>query len=173
MEVQRLLNNEHSHILPERYRLKEAMSPHAAALHEGIHMELSDFILPTTSNHLVVETAGGLMSPMTSQYTVLNGVIFWRKPVVLVSQAYLGSINHTLLCIDALKQHNVPLLGIVYSGQRNEESEAFIQEYTGVADFAHVEHLEHLNAECVSAQAEKMKHSLLGKNILDYFSANA
>ena len=173
MEVERLISNEQSLILPEKYRLQEAMSPHAAALHEGIKIELTDFILPNSTNHLIVETAGGLMSPMTAQHTVLDGVKFWKKPVLLVSQAYLGSINHTLLCLDALKRYDVPVLGVVYSGDRNEESEAFIAEYASITTCTFIAQLEQLNAEGVSAEAEKLKRSSLGKNILAYFSENA
>ncbi len=119
-------------IHPERYRLKEPASPHYSASLEGITIGKSAFVLPETTNGLVVETAGGVMSPLASGFLVIDLIEHLGLPVVLVSRNYLGSINHTLLTASALKQRNIPVLGLVFSGERGRHSEDFIREYTGL-----------------------------------------
>lgn len=160
MKVTSCVRNSRSVIHTERYRLREPMSPHAAAAHEGIDIQLSDFVLPKTDNLLLIETAGGVMSPLTQHHTMVDFVKHLNVPVILVSAAYLGSINHTLLCLEVLEHRGVEVLGVIFSGERNEESEAFVMKYKNVKRIAHVPYLHEVNAEHVQAVAEPLRQSI-------------
>ncbi|RYF93061.1 MAG: dethiobiotin synthase, partial [Chitinophagaceae bacterium] len=107
MEVERLVTNSTVTFHPEAYRLRAAMSPHASAAEEGVYIDPSKLVLPTTTRPMVVETAGGLMSPISNGLTNLELVISLQIPVVLVSKNYLGSINHTMLTHEVLCQHGI------------------------------------------------------------------
>jgi dethiobiotin synthetase len=123
---------------PERYRLQEPMSPHAAAARENIQIKLQDFSLPITRRPLIVELAGGLMSPFNSHQTNADLTKWLGLPVVLVSKNYLGSINHTLLTVEALRHRDIVVKGIIFNGEPNPETESHILEYTGLRNMGHV-----------------------------------
>lgn len=130
MEVKRLVTNSSVHFRPEAYCLKAAMSPHAAANEEGISIDPEKLRLPVESRAILVETAGGLMSPISNELTNLDLVKLLQIPVVLVSKTYLGSINHTMLTYEVLRQHDVNVMGIVFNGVENKSSEDFILQHT-------------------------------------------
>lgn len=130
MKVQSLISNNLTAFHPERYRLQAPLSPHASAALDGVQMKLADFTLPQTSNHLIVEGAGGLMVPLNEQDVMLDLVQQLQMPVILVSRNYLGSINHTILSIEALKHRQIPIAGIVFNGEPNPATESFIETYS-------------------------------------------
>ena len=98
-------------IHPEAYRLTQPMSPHAAATIDDLTIEASNLQIPTTENPLIVELAGGLMVPMREDYLNIDWVASTGLPVILIADYYLGSINHTLLSLAALKSRQIPLIG--------------------------------------------------------------
>ncbi len=116
----------------ERYKLVTPVSPHYAAELENLQIKRGDFKLPETDNNLLVETAGGLMSPLAEGFLIIDLIEELKLPVVLVSNNYLGSINHTLLSVAALEQRKINILGIVFSGQNNPASEEYILNHTKV-----------------------------------------
>lgn len=130
--VQRLISNATTQFHPEAYRLREPLSPHAAAAIDGVRISLDAIVLPQTANNLVVELAGGLMVPLNDQELNVDLVQKLGLPVVLVSKNYLGSINHTLLSIEALRHRNIPILGIVFNGPSVPATEEFVLAYSGV-----------------------------------------
>lgn len=130
--VQKHIHNAACKIHPERYRLLEPMSPHAAAERENIRIRKEDFILPSTDNNLLLETAGGLMSPLADDFLNIDLLAHLKLPVVLVSAHYLGSINHTLMSCEILRNRHIPVLGLVFSGTANPESEQVILAYSGL-----------------------------------------
>lgn len=132
MKVQEWISNEHTTIHPETFKLNTPASPHLSARLDGVEIRKEDFQLPQTENNLVVEGAGGLLVPLSTKELIVDLIAHLQLPVVLVVRNYLGSINHTLLSIEALKQRNIPLLGLIYSGNKNAESEAIIAEFSGV-----------------------------------------
>ena len=146
-------------VLPERYRLNQPMSPHAAAEKDGISIEIEDFQLPEVESNLIIEGAGGLMVPVNS-----NGLLYidlfqkWNVPVILVSRHYLGSINHTLLSVEALKSRNIPVEGIVFVGDENTTTESIILQVTGFKMIGRIPIAEEVNSSFVSEQAQKMKN---------------
>jgi len=114
----------------EAYILKTPASPHYAAELEDIEIKRDSIRLPNTSNSLVVETAGGLMSPLSYNYLNIDMIEQLDLPVILVSNNYLGSINHTLLSVEALRKKNITILGIVFSGEEVLSTRSFILSYT-------------------------------------------
>lgn len=130
--VKQHISNTKTVFHPEAYRLSAPMSPHAAAKIDGIEISLEKLSIPETKNTIVMEPAGGLMVPLNDKQLNIDLIKQWDLPVVLVSQIYLGSINHTLLSVEVLKTRSINLLGIIFNGERNPYSEEFILNYTGV-----------------------------------------
>ncbi len=113
----RKLTGGQTHIFPETYLLREPLSPHAAAEKGNIVIDPTKLLIPKTNNNLIIEGAGGLMVPISSDgFTFGDLLQQWQIPVVLVSRHYLGSINHTLLSIDYCRSHHIPLAGLIFNG---------------------------------------------------------
>ena len=117
----------------EAYRLVAPAAPLHAATDEGITIDPDRLEPPATSRPLVIEGAGGLMVPLTPKFFMIDLFERWNLPVILVASTALGTINHTLLSIEALKARGVPLLGIAFVGERNEDVESFICIRTGAS----------------------------------------
>lgn len=132
MEVRRLVTLNRARFLPEAYSLHAAMSPHAAAAEEGITIRKEDLGLPKVDGPLVVEPAGGVLVPVADGLLNIDLLKYWSLPVVVVSSYYLGSINHTLLTVEALESRDLPLAGIVFNGERNDHSRGVILRETGM-----------------------------------------
>ena len=115
-------------VLPEAYRLKTPASPHLAAEIDGITIDPEALVLPNTDGSLVVEGAGGLLVPLTREVAYIDVFARWRAPVVLCARTTLGTINHSLLSIEALRARGVAILGIAFIGDENAESERIIME---------------------------------------------
>ncbi|HYD15038.1 MAG TPA: dethiobiotin synthase [Hyphomicrobium sp.] len=137
-------------IQPEAYRLAMAASPHRAAAAEGIDITLAKLKLPDAKRPLVIEGAGGLMVPVNRQLLMIDVFASWRLPVVLVSRTALGTINHTLLSIEALNGRNIPILGIAFVGDEMPDSEHIITEMSGVRRLGRLPHLNRVNREALS-----------------------
>ncbi|GAB4019399.1 dethiobiotin synthase [Spirosoma koreense] len=136
--VRGLISNSVSRFHPESYRLRQPLSPHAAAELDGITIDPDAITHPQTDNALVIELAGGLMVPLNRHYLNIDLVQKLGLPVVLVSRNYLGSINHTLLSVEACRSRNISLLGIIFNGPTNPATEEFILAYTGLPCIARV-----------------------------------
>lgn len=132
IKVSQRIDNKKSNIHPERFRLSQPMSPHAAAEIDHVNIRIQDFELPKTDNHLIIEGAGGLLVPINQNETVIDLIAHLKAPVVLVSSYYLGSINHTLLSAELLKTRNIEVKGIIYNGDENEASLQIIEKMTGL-----------------------------------------
>lgn len=128
--VRGLISNSVSQFHPEAYRLREPLSPHAAAEIDGIRIDLNRIRVPQTDNALVIELAGGLLVPLNEQELTIDWVAQSGLPVVLVSRNYLGSINHTLLSVEALRSRSIPILGVLFNGPTVPATESFILNYT-------------------------------------------
>jgi dethiobiotin synthetase len=115
-------------ILPERYRLNTPASPHLAAGIDGVTIEATQLQLPEVSRPMVVEGAGGLLVPLTRELTYIDMFARWRAPVVLCARTTLGTINHTLLSIEAIRARDIELLGVAFIGEENADSEGIIVE---------------------------------------------
>ncbi|WP_276680795.1 dethiobiotin synthase [Empedobacter brevis] len=113
----------------ERYQLELAASPHQSAKKENIEIKLTDFSLPVTSNHLIVEGAGGLFVPLNEKEFMLDVIQHLNLPAVVVSTNYLGCINHTLLSIEALKNRGVLIDLFVFNGEFDEDTHQIILKH--------------------------------------------
>jgi dethiobiotin synthetase len=132
IKVRSLISNQLSVIHPEVYRLSKALSPHAAAKADKIAIDFKKIKLPKTSKPLIIEGAGGVMVPLNDKQLIIDLILKLKAEVILVSQNYLGSINHTLLTYEALKSRKISLAGIVFNGKSTPSSEEYILNYTGL-----------------------------------------
>ncbi|SHJ58165.1 dethiobiotin synthetase [Hymenobacter daecheongensis DSM 21074] len=130
--VRGLVQNSVSRFWPERHRLRLPASPHAAAAAENLTLRAGDFQLPETDNHLIVEGAGGLLVPLAPGLLIADLIGQFGLEVVVVSRNYLGSINHTLLTLEALRARGLRVRGLVFNGEPNPATEDFIAQHTGV-----------------------------------------
>lgn len=114
------------HILPEAYRLVTPCSPHLAAEIDGVTIDPDRLALPAVDGPLLVEGAGGALVPVTREILYADVFARWGKPVVLVARTALGTINHSLLSIEALRSRGVAIHGVAFVGDPVEDSEATI-----------------------------------------------
>ncbi len=138
IKVRELVTNTLSVFHPETYRLTQPFSPHKAAALDNSTIEPGKIIVPKTNNRLIIEGAGGLMVPLNDNFLMIDLIKQLDTEVILVSQNYLGSINHTLLSIFALQQRGIPIRGIIFNGKKDSYSEDLILKYTGVALLGHI-----------------------------------
>ena len=134
------------HVLPEAYRLTTPCSPHLAAEIDRVTIDPDRLALPEVDGPLVVEGAGGVMVPVTRDLIFADLFARWGKPVVLVARTGLGTINHSLLSIEALRSRAVPILGIAFVGDPVEDSEATIATLGKVRRLGRLPRLDPLNA---------------------------
>ncbi len=142
--VRELVSNSRTTFHPEAYRLQLPASPHQAAAAENIKLESAQIKLPPTTNNLIIEGAGGLMVPLSPSFLMLDLIAQLKAEVILVSQNYLGSINHTLLSIECLQQRRLPIVGLVFNGPPTPASEDFITTYSSL-----------VNSGCASSYAQR------------------
>jgi dethiobiotin synthetase len=147
-------------ILPETYRLKTPASPHLAAELDGIVIDPAALVLPDTIRPLVVEAAGGLLVPLTREVVYIDVIARWRAPVVLCARTTLGTINHSLLSIEALRARGIALLGIVFTGDENVETERIIVHIGRVSRLGRLPHLARLSA--LSLRTSFARHFNIG-----------
>ena len=141
--------------LQERYRLNTPASPHYAAKLDGIEIELSDFELPKVDGNLLVEGAGGLLVPINEKGLLYIDLIqHFNLPIILVSRHYLGSINHTLLSLEALKNRNLQVEIIVFVGDENPATESIILSHYPIQKVIHIPLSVEVNGEFVRNQAK-------------------
>jgi dethiobiotin synthetase len=116
-------------VLPEAYRLKLPASPHKSAAAEGITIDPANLALPVTDTPLIVEGAGGLMVPLTEEMLFIDLFQQWGAPLILCAHTSLGIINQALLSLEAIRARNIPLLGVAFIGDANEDSERVILKF--------------------------------------------
>ncbi|MBH2000305.1 MAG: ATP-dependent dethiobiotin synthetase BioD [Sphingomonadaceae bacterium] len=143
-------------ILPEVFRLTTPASPHLAARIDGVAIDLDDLALPQVDGPLVVEGAGGVLVPISETLLMADLFAHWGQPVILCARTGLGTINHSLLSIEALRSRNVPIAGIVFIGEAHAENERIIPQLGGVASLGRLPLIDPLDP--VSLAAAFMDH---------------
>ncbi|MGX5829280.1 dethiobiotin synthase [Mesorhizobium sp. 43Arga] len=138
-------------VLPESWRLREPLSPHRAAELDGVEIDACALVLPTTDRPLVVEGAGGLMVPLNRRALYIDVFARWNAPVVLCARTTLGTINHTLLSIEALRARSIPLLGVAFIGDRMVDTQKTIAEMGKVRVLGRLPRLESLTPGTLAA----------------------
>jgi dethiobiotin synthetase len=138
-------------VLPEAYRLQTPCSPHRAAEIDGVTIDPARLALPAVAGRLVVEGAGGALVPLTRDWLFADQIARWACPTVLVARTELGTINHSLLSIEALRARGVELLGIAFVGAAQEDSEATIAAIGRVRRLGRLALLPRLDAPALAA----------------------
>lgn len=159
-KIKSFLSNKKTVIHPNSYALKTPASPHFAAELDRITIDLKNFIEPKTENHLVIEGAGGVFVPLNSKDCVID-LIQPDYKVIVVSRHYLGSINHTLLTIEALQNRKITVAGIVFSGDENKATEAIILSKTGVYCIGRIEQEPYFDQNVIKEYADLFREHLL------------
>ena len=159
-KVKSFLSNEKTVIHPNSYALNTPASPHLAAELDGIVIDLKKIIEPKTENHLVVEGAGGVFVPLNDTDCVID-LIQNEYKVIVVSRHYLGSINHTLLTIEALQNRKIVVAGIVFSGDENKATEKIILNKTGLKCIGRIEQEPYFDQNVIKEYADRFREDLL------------
>jgi len=139
-----------ANICPERFLLREPLSPFHAAKAEGLRIELDDFRLPQTKRPLVIEGAGGVLVPLNERLTMLDLMVRLGAPVIVAARSGLGTINHTCLTLAALRSRNLAVLGVVLSGPPNAANREAIEHFGNTRVLAEIPPLTPLSRETLT-----------------------
>ena len=159
-KVKDMVSNSKSVFHDESFALNHPMSPHAAAERDGVEISLEEFKIPKTENHMIIEGAGGLMVPLNRKDCIIDLIEDLGVEVVLVSRNYLGSINHTLLSVEALVSRGITIKGVIFNDEENVDTESVILKMTGLKCLGRVEMEEDLTQEVISNYASKFREVL-------------
>jgi dethiobiotin synthetase len=152
--VRRLSGLPAQQVLSEIWRLKLPASPHLAAEREGASIDPQQLVLPPLSRPLVVEGAGGLMVPLTRELFYIDVFARWRAPVVLCARTSLGTLNHTLLSLEALRCRGIPVLGVALIGDAHPDNEYTLSKMGRVPILGRLPYLDPLTAQSLKAAFE-------------------
>ncbi len=155
--VQRLLDLPAARILPEAYRLQAPVSPHWAAEREGIVIDPARLELPAVKGPLVVETAGGVLVPLRRDRLQIEQIGRWNLPVLLVARSGLGTLNHTLLSLEALRLRSIAVLGLVLNGPAHADNPRTLEQIGGVPVLAELPPLPRLDAAALQEQWQRSR----------------
>ncbi|MFY7729126.1 MAG: dethiobiotin synthase [Flavobacterium sp.] len=160
-KVKRYLSNPVTKVHPNAYALHTPASPHLAAAIDGVTISVQDIKEPATENpHLVIEGAGGVYVPVNNTQTIAD-LIQPDYKVIVVSRHYLGSINHTLLTVEALKNRGIAIAGIIFNGDENPATEQVILSMTGLNVIGRINNEPYFDANVVAAYADDFREALL------------
>lgn len=159
-KIQHYISNQKTIIHPNSYQLNTPASPHLAAELDGVSIVLDQIIEPKTKNHLVIEGAGGVLVPLNSTDCVIDFVQSDYK-VIVVSRHYLGSINHTLLTVEALQNRKIKIAGIVFSGTENKATESIILQKTKLTCIGRIDEEPYFDQNVIQYYADIFRDNLL------------
>jgi dethiobiotin synthetase len=157
LTLKALISNNKTIIHPETYKLTQPLSPHLSARLDGVDIELEKIQIPETTNHLIIEGAGGLMVPLNEKELIVDLIIQFDVEVILVSENYLGSINHTLLSLELLKLRGINVKGIIFNGDENIESQRYITQYSKIKNLGIIPRLKSINRDDILNLAEQIR----------------
>ena len=160
MKVQQLISNTETQFFPNAYGFHFPASPHFSAELENITIEMDKIIRPETKNNLVIEGAGGLFVPLNKKKSIID-LILPSDKVILVSRHYLGSINHTILSIEALKNRNISVSGIIFSGKQHLSTENWIKEYTNIPIIGRIDEEPYFGKNIIKEYADIFHENLV------------
>lgn len=159
-KVKSQVSNAKSVFHPNAYALNTPASPHYAAAVDGITIDLKQIIEPKTTNHLVIEGAGGVLVPINDSDCVVD-LIQKDYKVIVVSRHYLGSINHTLMTFEALKSREITIAGIIFSGDENQATENIILKKTAAKMIGRIDNEPYFDQNVTQYYADKFRENLL------------
>ena len=145
--VQRVSQISKTKILKEAYIFNNPVSPHWAAEIDKVKIVKSNLNLPNINKTLVIETAGGLMVPITRDFLQIDQIKIWNLPVILVCRSSLGTLNHTLLSIEALRKRNITILGLFINGKKHLDNPQTLKLFSGLPIIAEFPLIKNLSVE--------------------------
>ncbi len=155
--VCKILNLEKNRYLPEVYKFKAPVSPHWAAEKEFQIIQPMKLSLPNIDKLLIIETAGGLMVPLTRNWLQIDQLKAWGVPIILVARSGLGTLNHTLLSLEALKHRNINVLGIVLNGSPHDDNPKTLEQFGNTQILAHLPIFSKVTPSLLSQEWNKQK----------------
>lgn len=158
-KVKKLISNSVSVFHPNSFALNTPMSPHAAAEIDGVEMRAEKIKRPETANRLVIEGAGGLLVPLNDE-EIIGDLILPEDKVIVVSRHYLGSINHTLLTLESLKNRGFEVAGIIFNGDETPSTEEVILKISGVRCLGRVDNEPYFDKNVVREYSDKFRDAL-------------
>jgi len=150
--LRQLLDLPPQRVIPESYRLSQPVSPHWAAEQDGVQIDPALLTLPACPGPLVIETAGGVLVPLRRDWLQIEQLQRWQLPVLLVGRSGLGTLNHCLLSLEALRHRGIPVLGLVLNGPPHPDNPRTLEQLTGLPVLAELPPLEPLNATQLQQQ---------------------
>lgn len=158
-KVKALISNSKSKFHDNAYALKTPMSPHASAGLDNVEIQLEHIKRPKTKNNLVIEGAGGLLVPLNAKDCIID-LIETSDKIILVSRHYLGSINHTLLSVEALNSRGFSNIGILFSGNEHPTTESIILKKTQAKYLGRINEVDEFFKDVISKYAQALKLNL-------------
>ncbi len=155
--ISKIINLPYERWEPEAYSFQHAVSPHLAAEKENRLIEPKQLLIPNVQGPLVIETAGGLMVPLNRKCLQIDQLIHWKLPVVLVARSGLGTLNHTLLSLEALRQRKICILGLVLNGPIHSDNPKTLEQFGEVPIIAEIPYLKNLTANALADEWEKQQ----------------
>lgn len=149
--VARLSGAPAAHIFPEAWRLRRPASPHLAARDEGVEIDAAALNPPPCDGPLIIETAGGVLTPLSDRALTIDVLERWRLPVVLVARTRLGTINHSLLTLEALRRRGISIAGIIFVGDADADAQHSIETIGGARILGRLPKLDPLNKKTLGA----------------------
>ncbi len=156
MKVQSLISNSKTIIHPEMFRLTQPMSPHAAADLDKVNININTIEFPESDNTLIIEGAGGVMVPLNEEHLMIDLIEKTDAEVILVASNYLGSINHTLLTIHALRNRAISITGIIFNGKETKTTEEYILKYSNVKHLFSIQDEKTIDKETILKYKEQV-----------------
>jgi dethiobiotin synthetase len=157
--IRKLISNNQTVIHPETYCLKAPKSPYEAAELENGSIDFAQIVLPKSSNKtLIIEGAGGVMVPINKKYFIIDLIEKFDCETIVVIYNYLGSINHSLLTIDALKRRGIKIIGLVFNGVRHDPSKEIILSYSKLPFITWINKEKEINRETIQKYAKDFEN---------------
>jgi dethiobiotin synthetase len=153
--IKKLINTDQHHVYEPIYSFKKPLSPHHAARLEQVVINPNTITPPDSTRPLIIEGIGGIFTPLNTQ--ILSGDLFasWNGQWIIVSKNYLGSINHTLLTIEALKSRNVLIAGLIFNGEPNPDTESIILNFSELPFLGRLLPEQHINKKTIQRYVKK------------------
>ncbi len=165
--INKLLSLSSERSLPEIYKFKAAVSPHWAAEQEAVAISPNNLNIPKIRKPLVIEMAGGLMVPLTREWLQIDLLKAWKLPLVLVARSGLGTLNHTLLSIEAIRLRKIPLLGLILNGPLHPDNPKTLEQIGGVPIIAELPHLHKITSQALAEQWKQQSINIKLKRLLE------
>ena len=153
--VQKMTDLPDERFLPEGYVLTEPLSPHRAAEIDGVKIDVDTLDIPKSENPLIIEGAGGLMVPITRENLLINQFKKWDLPVILCARTGLGTINHTLLSLEALWARDIKVHGLIFIGENNDDNMVTIKDFSKTKILGHIPKLDEISPENLQSVFDK------------------